>query len=85
MEDMSCGYVAGWLESKCKDLNVSDTELEVSGKPLEFIEVSRGSLTIPYVVTFEFVKAGLRYMKNEKKLMPCQTRLCTKDHMHILL
>ena len=68
MEEMSCAYVAGWLESKCKDLNVSDTDLEVSGKPLEFIEeVSRGSLTIPYVVTFEFVKAGLRYMKNEKK------------------
>ena len=44
----------------------------MSGKPLEFIEeVSRGSLTIPYVVTFEFVKAGLRYMKKEKKTDAC--------------
>ena len=54
MEEMSCAYVAGWLESKCKDLDISDTEWEVSGKPFEFIEeVSRGSLTIPHVVTFE--------------------------------
>ena len=56
LEEMSCAYVAGWLESKCKDLDISDTEWEVSGKPLEFIEeVSGGSLNIPHVVTFEFV------------------------------
>ena len=49
-----CAYAAGWLESKCKDLDISDTEWEVSDKPFEFIEeVSRGSLTIPHVVTFE--------------------------------
>ena len=52
MEEIFCAYVAGWLESKCKDLDISDTEWEVSGKPLEFIEeVSRGSLTIPHVVS----------------------------------
>ena len=32
MEEIFCAYVAGWLESKCKDLDISDTEWEVSGK-----------------------------------------------------
>ena len=54
MEEIFCAYAAGWLESKCKDLDISDTEWEVSDKPFEFIEeVSRGFLTIPHVVTFE--------------------------------
>ena len=76
VEEMSCAYVAGWLETKCKDLDISDTEWEVSGKPLEFIEeVSRGSLTIPHVVTFEFVKAGLQYINSEKTDACCRHKL----------
>ncbi len=75
-EELSCAYVAGWLESKCKDLIIPEDEEKISGRPLEFIaEVSRESLTIPHVVTFDFVKSGLRFVNNSKSEACCRKKL----------
>ena len=49
IEELSCAYVAGWLESNCKDLAIPEDEPKITGKPLEFIsDVSRGGLSIPH-------------------------------------
>ena len=74
-EVLSCAYVAGWLESKCS-LNFTEDDTLIDGKPLEFIQhVSRGSLTIPHVVVFEFVQAGLRFMNHAKSQACCRRKL----------
>ena len=75
-EELSCAYVAGWLESKCSDLDISVDEELISGKPLEFItEISRQSLTTPHTVTFEFVQSGLRFLKHAKTDACCRKKL----------
>ena len=76
VEELSCAYVAGWLESKCTDLNIPEDEDHISGSPLEFIsEVSRGALTIPHVVTFDFVKSGLLFINHAKTEACCRKKL----------
>lgn len=77
-EELSCAYVAGWLEMKCKDLLLPKDEDLITGQALNFIsEISRESLTIPHIVTFEFVKSGLLYMKRAKTDACCRKKLIT--------
>ena len=75
-EELSCAYVAGWLEFKCTDLDFTEEEPHISGQPCEFIlEVSRGGLTIPHVVTYEFVRSGLQFIKYAKDQACCRNKL----------
>ena len=76
MEEYSSAYVAGWLERKCEDLNISEDEPLISGEPLAFIcQVSRGFLNIPHVCTFELVRSGLQFMKKTKHQACCRQKL----------
>ena len=71
-EEMSCAYVAGWLELKCKDLDFDADEDLISGKQEEFItEVSRGGLTVPHVATVDIVKCGLRFLNRARTQVCC--------------
>ena len=75
MEELSSAFVAGWLEMK-SDISFPEEEPLVSGDPISFINsLSRGSLTIPHVATFEFVKTGLRFMKHSKQQACCRNKL----------
>ena len=76
-EEVACAYVAGWLERKCLDLKFSDDDdTLIYGQPLEFInDLSREKLTIPHMVTFEFVKCGLQFMKHAKADACCRAKL----------
>lgn len=76
-EESSAAYVAGWLEVKCADnLTFSDEEPLVSAEVKDFIEtVSRGSLSIPHVSTFDIVRLGLSFVKKARHRVCCRTRL----------
>ncbi|XP_070196711.1 uncharacterized protein [Littorina saxatilis] len=78
-EESSASYVAGWLESKCGgDLAFSDEEPLVTSEVKDFVEtVSRGSLTIPHVSTFELVhvRLGLCFVKKARHRACCRKRL----------
>ena len=75
-EEIACAYVAGWLEFKCNDLQFDEDEYTISGESAEFIlEVSRASLTIPHIVTVDFVKAGLRFVNQARAKACCSNKL----------
>jgi hypothetical protein len=76
-EESSAAYVAGWLESKCADdLDFTDEEPLVTSEVKDFIEtVSRGSLKIPHVCTFELVRLGLCFVKKARHRACCRKRL----------
>ena len=85
-EELSCAYVAGWLEMKCKDLLLPKDEDLITGQALNFIsEISRESLTIPHIVTFEFVKSGLLYMKRAKTDACCRKKIDNSLRNHLWL
>jgi hypothetical protein len=75
-EESSAAYVAGWLERKCAgDLAFSDEEPLVTSEVKDFVEtVSRGSLTIPHVSTFELVRLGLCFVKKARHRACCRKR-----------
>ena len=76
-EESSAAYVAGWLETKCGgDLAFSDEEPLVTSEVKKFVEtVSRGSLTIPHVSTFELVRLGLCFVEKARHRACCRKRL----------
>ena len=77
-EELSCAFVAGWLEFKCKDLEIHEDEDLVSGEPMTFIsEISRENLTIPHVVVFNLVKSGLQFVNHSKTDACCRKKLST--------
>ena len=77
-EQMSCAYVAGWLEMKCQGvLTFSNDDELVTGEISLFIkEVSRGSLVVPHVKVFELVQLGLKFMNKARHRACCRQRLC---------
>lgn len=76
-EERSAAYVAGWLEKKCEgELKFSEDELLITNEMKDFIdEVSRGSLTIPHMCTYELVRSGLRFVKKARNRACCCQRL----------
>ena len=69
--EYASAYVAGWLEVKCSniDFNFSEDEPILDCNSADFIiTVSRGSLKIPHLCTYAFVKIGLRFMKIKKNI-----------------
>ena len=77
-EELSCAFVAGWLELKCKDLEIPEDEDLVSGDALDFInEVSRDYLTIPHESVFDLVKSGLQFINHSKTDACCRKKLST--------
>ena len=73
-EERSAAYVAGWLESKCEgDLVFDDDEPLVASEVKDFVEaVSKGSLHIPHVATFDLVRLGLCFVKKARHRACCQ-------------
>jgi len=78
-EECSAAYVAGWLEMKCeKNVTFSHEEPLVTSDVKEFIEtVSRGSLKIPHLCTFNLVRHGLNFIKESRHRVCCRKRLST--------
>lgn len=78
-EESSAAYVAGWLESKCAgDLAFDDEEPFVASEVKDFVDtVSRGSLHIPHVATFDLVRLGLSFLKKARHRACCRRRLVT--------
>ena len=76
-EESSAAYVAGWLESKCvDDVDFTDEEPLVTSEVKDFIEtVSRGSLKVPHVCTYELVRLGLCFVKKVRHRACCRKRL----------
>ena len=76
-EENAVAYVAGWLEKKCqKELDFSEDEPLLTSEVKDFIEeVSRGSLTVPHLCTYEFVRTGLCYVKKAKHTACCRNHL----------
>ena len=76
-EEMSVAYVSGWLETKCEgELTFSEDEPLLTSEMKDFIEqVSRGSLKIPHMCTYELVKTGLCFVKKAKHRACCRQRL----------
>ena len=76
-EEACAAYVAGWLERQCEgDLTFSEGEPLVTGEMKDFIDnVSRSSLKVPHVVTFDFVRLGLRFVMKAGHRACCPKRL----------
>ncbi len=75
-EEYSAGYVAGWLETKCQDLEFEEEDQVVDDEAKDFIvEVSRGKLTIPHKSTVDLVRAGLCFMKVKKGAICCKKQM----------
>ena len=75
-EDYSAGYVAGWLETKCQDLEFEEDDQIKADEAKDFIvEVSRGKLTIPHSSTVDLVRAGLSYLKAHKGSICCKKQM----------
>ena len=75
-EQYSTAYVAGWLEKKCHDLSFLEEEPRISGNVSVFIqELSRGSLCIPHVPTYDFVSSGLSFIEEVQYKVCCRKRL----------
>jgi len=76
-EERSVAYVAGWLQKKCEqDLNFHEDEPLLSKEIIDFTEeVSRGSLRIPHLCTYELVRAGLCFVMKARHRACCRRRL----------
>ena len=76
-EEYSAAYVAGWLEMKCAStVNFSDDEPFVTSEVQDFIEtVSRGSLKIPHLCTYDLVRCGLSFVQKTRHRVCCQKKL----------
>ena len=75
-EYYAVAYVAGWIEAKTTQLEFTDEDVLIEGKPKEFvIDLSRGKLSVPHVSSFEFLKAGLCYLKSCRDKVCCQKQL----------
>ena len=80
-EEFSLAYVGGWLEFKCKDLNFAEedfllSDLSSTSTLTDFItEVSRGKLKVPHQSVYDFLKAGLCFLKKYKKGVCCRKQM----------
>ena len=76
-EENAVAYVAGWLEMKCRDkLSFSEEEPIVYGELRSFIdEVSKGSLTVPHVSTYDMVRIGACFVKKSTHGVCCRNNL----------
>jgi hypothetical protein len=75
-EEYAVPYVSGWLETKCEDVEFCEEDPEISSPAKDFVvELSRGKLKIPHTSTYDFLRAGLAFLKKVKHKACCRKQL----------